>query len=47
MLGSVLGDVTSWHRLYLADKPSHMGGRCGWASEKPSGQFLGLIVMSH
>jgi hypothetical protein len=25
MPGTVLRDVTSWHRLYLAVKPSHVG----------------------
>jgi hypothetical protein len=25
MPGTVLGDVASWHQLYLATKPSHMG----------------------
>jgi hypothetical protein len=25
MLETVLGDVASWHRLYLAAKPSHVG----------------------
>jgi hypothetical protein len=29
---TVLGDVASWRWLYLAAKPSHVGGRCGWAS---------------
>jgi hypothetical protein len=28
----VLGDVASWHRLYLAAKPSHVEDRCRWAS---------------
>jgi hypothetical protein len=32
MPGMVLGDVASWHRLYLATRPSHVGGWCGWAS---------------
>jgi hypothetical protein len=33
MLEIVLGDIASWHWLYLAAKPSHVqGGRCGWAS---------------
>jgi hypothetical protein len=26
MSGTVLGDVSSWHWLYLATKPTHMGG---------------------
>jgi hypothetical protein len=25
MLRMVLGDVASWHRLYLVAKPSHVG----------------------
>jgi hypothetical protein len=29
---TVLGDVASWCRLYLAAKPSHVGNGCGWAS---------------
>jgi hypothetical protein len=32
MLGVVLGDIASWHQLYLAAKSSHVGGRCGRAS---------------
>jgi hypothetical protein len=32
MPGTVLEDVASWHRLYLAAKASHKGGRCRWAS---------------
>jgi hypothetical protein len=25
MPGMALGDIASWHRLYLAAKPSHVG----------------------
>jgi hypothetical protein len=28
----VLGDVALWRQFYLAAKPSHVRGRCGWAS---------------
>jgi hypothetical protein len=32
MSRKVLGNVDSWRQLYLAAKPSHMGGRSGRAS---------------
>jgi hypothetical protein len=58
MLGMVLGDVASWHRLYLATKPSHVGVDVeGLAcplhhptafSHQSRGQsFLSGVVLSH
>jgi hypothetical protein len=44
MPGMVLGDVGSWCQLYLAIKPSHVEGRCGWASQ-PSAPSYGLRLL--
>jgi hypothetical protein len=29
MLGMVLGDIASWHQIYLVGKPSHVGVNIG------------------
>jgi hypothetical protein len=36
---TILGDVASRHWLYLAARPSHLGGRCGQASLLPAPSY--------